>query len=139
MSLEENKRVVRRLFEEVYNQGSLSVIDDLFAEHALGHDPTREEPVRGVESYRLAATSFLEAFPDLRVSLDDLVAEGDRVAARWTLVGHHEGTFMGVPPSGNLVREGGMIIYRLAEGRIAEYWGATDMLALMRQLSGIGD
>lgn len=69
--------------------------------------------------------------------MDDLVAEGDRVAARWTLVGHHEGTFMGVPPSGKPVRVGGIIIYRLAEGRTAEYWGATEMLALMRQIGSI--
>lgn len=64
------------------------------------------------------------------------MAEGDRVVARWTLVGDHERTFMGIPASGNRVKVGGIIIYRLSGGKIAKYWGATDRLALMRQIEG---
>jgi steroid delta-isomerase-like uncharacterized protein len=139
MSIEHNKQVVRRLFDEVFNQGNLLVIDDIIAVDALGHDATSSEPRRGIESIRQVAVSFRNAFPDGEYFLDDLVAEGDRVVARWRLVGHHQGVFMGVPPTGREVEVSGIIIYRLADRKIAEYWGVFDTLALMRQIGAMAE
>ena len=138
MSIEQNKQVVLRLFDEVYNQGDLSAIDDIIGWNVVGHDPTGAVPIRGIDGYRQAAVSWRDSFPDLKVSVDDVVAEGDRVAARWTLIGHHLGAFMDVPPTGREVNVGGIIIYRFAGGKIIEYWGVFDTLHLMRQLGAIG-
>ena len=126
-----------RLFDEVYNQGDLSVIDDIIGRNIVGHDPTGAVPIRGIDGYRQATVLWRDSFPDLKVSVDDVVAEGDRVAARWTLLGHHQGEFMRVPPTGREVNVGGIIIYRLASGKIIEYWGVFDSLNLMRQLGAI--
>lgn len=137
MSIEHNKQVVRRLFDEVFNQGNLLVINDIIAVDALGHDATSAEPKRGIESIRQVAVLFRNTFPDAEYFLDDLLAEGDRVAARWRLVGHHQGEFMGVPPTGREVKVSGIIIYRLADRKIVQYWGVFDTLALMRQIGVI--
>ncbi len=90
MSTETNKAVIRRLFAEVFGAGDVDAIDELFDEDVLGHDATRREPTRGSESVRQVAVLFRAAFPDARFPLYDLIAEDDKVVARWGLQGTHK-------------------------------------------------
>ena len=137
VSTDANKAVIRRLFQEVFGTGDVDALTDMVASDVLGHDATDPEPRRGPESVRQVVVLFRTAFPDLQLGLEDLIAEGDRVVARWTLRGTHRGAFMGVPATGKAVATGGIGIYRLTEGRIAEYWGSFDAMGLMRQLGAI--
>jgi steroid delta-isomerase-like uncharacterized protein len=132
-----NAHCIRRLFEEVFNAGHIAATDDLTTADVLGHDATNPEPRRGHEAVKQVALLFRSAFPDLRLTLDDLVAAGDRVVARWTLAGTHRGAFMGAAPTGKRATTGGIVIYRLEGGRIAEYWGSFDALGLLRQLGAL--
>ncbi len=137
--MDANKAVICRLFEEVFNAGNVDVVADLVAVDARGYDATSLEPVLGCESVQQVAVLFRSAFADLHVSLDDLIAEEDKVVARWTLQGTHQGTFMGIPATGKQVKAGGLVIYRLMGGKIAEYWGSFDALGVMRQLGASPD
>ncbi|MFP5369591.1 MAG: ester cyclase [Actinomycetes bacterium] len=134
---EENKAVIRRLFAEVFTAGDVAAVPELVAPDVLGHDATSAEPKRGLESVRQVAVLFRTAFPDLRLRLEDLIAEGDKVVARWTLRGTHRGAFMGVPATGKTAEAAGIVVYRLAGGKITEYWGSFDALGLFRQLGAI--
>ena len=134
MSLEANKAIIRRLFAEVFNQGDVDVLDEIVAEDVLGHDATSAEPKRGRASVKQVAILFRTAFPDAQYPLADLIAEDDRVVARWGLQGIHQAEFMGVAPTQRAVNVNGIIIYRLAQGKIIEYWGNFDTLGLMRQM-----
>lgn len=134
MSVEANKAVIQRFFDEVFNQGNLEVVDEIVAEHVLGHDATSPEPKRGLESVKQVVILFQNAFLDPHYLLFDLIAEGDKVVARWGLRGTHRGMFMGVPPTEKPVSVNGIIIYRLEDHKIVEYWGTFDTLGLMQQL-----
>ena len=137
MSAEANKAVIRRLFEEVFNRGDVDVIDEIVAEDALGHDATSDEPRRGRASVKQVAILFRTAFPGAQYPLADLIAENDKVVARWGLQGTHQAEFMGVAPTQRAVKVTGIVIYRLAEQKIVEYWGNFDTLGLMRQLGAL--
>ncbi|MFC1633346.1 alpha/beta fold hydrolase [Planctomycetota bacterium] len=128
---ETNKAVVFRL-GEVWNQGNLAVADEIFATDFVNHDPSRPD-VTDLESYKGAVVEYRTAFPDFRVVIH-MVAEGDKVAARWTATGTHQGEFMGIPPTGKHMTWTGMNIFRLAGGKIVEAWWSYDALALMQQL-----
>ena len=104
------------------------------AEDVLGHDATRSEPVVGYESLKEVMSLFHSAFPDAQYPLYDILADGDKVVARWGIQGVQHGAFMGFPPSGKPVNVNGIIIYRLKNQKIVEYWGSFDMLGLLRQL-----
>ncbi len=134
-----NKAIIRRLYEEVFNAGSVDVVADLIEVDAIGHDPTSPKPTQGQGSIRQVAVLFRTAFADLHLTVDDLIAEQDKVVARWTLQGTHQGTFMGVAGTGKEVTTAGIVIYRLAEEKITEYWGNFDALGLMRQLGAISE
>ena len=134
MSLEANKALVRRQFEELLNKKNLSVIDEDmapdFVDHAAqmgGGDPTRE-------GFKTQVRLFRSAFPDGHSRIEDLIAEGDRVVARWTDGGTQRGEWMGIPPTGKRVTMSGIDIYRIDQGRIAEFWCSEDELGLLRQL-----
>ena len=134
MSTDANKAVIRRLFADVFNRGDTDVVDELVGAEVLGHDPTSPEPRRGFASVKQVVVLFRTAFPDGRFPLEDLIAEGDKVVARWGLQGTHRGAFMGVGPTGKPVSVTGIAIYRLADGKIVEYWGNFDTLGLLQQL-----
>ena len=138
MSAEENKAIVRREVEELYNpDGDLDAVDELFAPGYVLHDPSLPESGRGPESARQLASAFRSAFPDLHTTFDGAVAEGDKVAYRWTASGTHEGELMGIPPTGRRVQTSGMTINRFSGGRIAEDWYQSDDLGMMQQLGVI--
>nr|MBC8235897.1 ester cyclase [bacterium] len=124
--LEANKAVRRRLFEEVWNQGNVDVIDEIYAEDFVGDYGDNE----GFKQF-IAAT--FDAIPDVHVTLEDIFAEGDMVATRYTFTGTHQGEFMGIPPTGVKGPMTGVSIARIVDGRIQKVWDDDDFLALMQQ------
>ena len=136
---EENKALVRRQEEELFSSGNLDVADEIYAPDYVGHDPSNPEDVRGLEAAKQAAAEYRKAFPDLRVTVEDLIAEGDRVAARLRFRGTHRGELNGIAPTGRRVDCTGIVISRIEEGKIAEDWANFDDLGMMRQLGVIAE
>jgi steroid delta-isomerase-like uncharacterized protein len=133
MSTEENKIRVRRLYEEVFNQKNPAAIDDYFAPDVIDHSLPPGVP-GGIEGVKLTISLFLAAFPDLHITVEDLIAEGDKVVARWTLHGTHEGASLGMPPTGKQVTMPGISVVRLEGGKSAEQWVIHDQLGMLQQL-----
>jgi steroid delta-isomerase-like uncharacterized protein len=131
---ETNKTVVRRLFEEVWNKGNLPVTDELFAPNYVHHDSSTPEVGRGPESEKKRATLYRTAFPDLRLTIEDIIAEGETVMARWSCRGTHKGDLSGIAPTGKQFTISGISIARIANGKMAEGWVNWDTLGLMQQL-----
>jgi steroid delta-isomerase-like uncharacterized protein len=129
-----NKAIFRRYFEDVLNTGNLSLVEELIAPNYVSHYPAGYELGGGPEDVKQIVTQVRTAFPDVHFSVDDLVAEGEKVVGRWTFRGTQEGDFMGIPPTGRQVTVMGIAIYRFAAGQITEAWVAWDALGLMRQL-----
>ena len=136
---EGNKNVVRRLFEEVWNKGNLAVMDELFTPNYAQHDASTPDFGRGPESEKKRATLYRTAFPDLRFTIEDIIAEGETVMARWSCRGTHKGDLSGIAPTGKPVTISGVSIARFANGKLAEGWVNWDALGLMRQLSVVPD
>lgn len=131
---EENKAVVRRWFEELWNKGNLSVADEIFAPTYAHHDPSTPDFERGPESEKKRATLYRTAFPDLRLTIEDLIAEGETVMARWSCRGTHKGDLSGIAPTGKQFTISGVSIARLAGGKMVEGWVNWDAQGLMQQL-----
>ena len=133
MTLEENKALLRRFFEEL-NRGNLAAWDELctpgYIYHGTAGDMTREQS-------KNHAASLLAAFPDINCAIDDVIAEGDRVVARYTLRGTHQGTYGGLPRTGKQVTLKGMEIDKLADGKFIETWAVSDTFGLLQQLGVI--
>jgi steroid delta-isomerase-like uncharacterized protein len=131
---EQNKAIVRRVFEELWNQGNLSVADQLFTPNYTHHDSSSPDFGHGPESERKRATLYRTAFPDLRLTIEDLIAEGDTVMARWSCHGTHKGDLNGIAPTGKQFIISGMTVARLLNGKLAEAHVNWDALGLMQQL-----
>jgi steroid delta-isomerase-like uncharacterized protein len=131
---EQNKAVVRRLFEELWNKGNLLVADELFGPNYAHNDPSTPDFGRGPGSEKKRASLYRTAFPDLRLTIEDMIAEGDEVTARWSCRGTHKGDLSGIPPTGKQVSISGVSIARLANGKVVENWVNWDALGLMQQL-----
>jgi steroid delta-isomerase-like uncharacterized protein len=134
MSAEEHKAIVRRWMAEAIDRQNLAIIDELFAPDHVTHLPGLPEPVRGNEGEKELTRMFHAGFPDGRLAIEELLAEGDMVAARLTFHGTHTGAFQGIPPTGKRIAMQGMGIARVAGGKIVELWQMPDMLGLMQQL-----
>lgn len=136
MSTEENKALYRRWIETVFNTKKLDAIDEFLAPSAVDHAlPPGMPPTR--EGSRQFIGSYLRAFPDLHFTIDDVVAEGDRVVGRWTSTGTHQGELMGVPPTGRQATSTGIEILRIEDGKFVEHWLAFDQLGMLQQLGVI--
>ncbi len=133
MSIEENKDTVCRYYDEVFNKGNLEMVDDVFTPNFVLHGLAPGMP-SGHEGLKQLAVKFRAAFPDLHVTVDDTVAEGDKVAVRLSAAGKHQGVFMGVAPTGKRVTITGITIYRFAGSKIAEAWPERSDLGTLRQL-----
>ncbi len=132
MSIEENKSIVRRFFEVGPSKGDLQAANELLAPGFVLHVPLPCSP--GIQGIDEVVSACRAAFQDLYVTVEDMVAEEDRVAARFTARGIHAGAFMGLPPTGKPIAMTGMEIFRLENGKIAELWGEANLLGLMQQL-----
>jgi steroid delta-isomerase-like uncharacterized protein len=135
MMAEENKALVHRFVEEFWNQGNTAAADELMAGDVEIHMPTGE--TFDLDELKRFNSSWRESFPDWHSTFEELVAEGDRVAERWTGRGTHLGELMGIPPTGRRVEAPGSVFYRIAGGRIVEFKGQLDMMGLMQQLGAI--
>ncbi|HXD20546.1 MAG TPA: ester cyclase [Vicinamibacterales bacterium] len=130
---EQNKAVVRRLFEDHWNGRNRSLADELYAPSAILHTP--DGVLRGLQGATDLFDAYATAFPDFHLTLDDLVAEGDKVVARWTFEGTNRGSFAGIAATGKRVNvANGIAIYRVADGKVAEGNFAWDKFDLMQQL-----
>jgi steroid delta-isomerase-like uncharacterized protein len=139
MSTEANKAIVRRFYEEVFNQRNVDAIDELVQPEFLNHDPT---PVasRDPESMKQFIHIITQAFPDHHHAIEDLIAEGDKVVMRCTLTATHQGQFPGfleMPPTGKSICQRQIHILRVQDGKVAEHWVVRDDLTMMQQLGVI--
>ena len=132
MSSEENKRIVRR-YQEIYNENDLEALGEVLSKDLLTPKIMPGIP-SGMEGAKAAHQIMLAGFPDYQTRIDDLFAEGDKVAVRITMSGTHTGLFKGIPPTGRQVSFTGIYIARIANGKIAEHWGEEDGVSLLQQL-----
>ncbi len=137
MSAEENKAIARRGYEAI-NQKNLDALEELAASDIIDHDPAPGQ-APGLEGVKQSFDELLTAFPDVQMSIEDMIAEGDKVVARVSVSGTHQGEFMGIDPTGNRVTITGIDILRIAEGKIVEHWGNFDDLGMMQQLGVISE
>ena len=135
MSAEENKELVRRFVQEFWNEGNAAAADELMAVDAEIHMPTGE--LVDLDGLKGFAGAFRGSFPDWHSTFEELVAEGDRVAERWTGRGTHRGELQGIAPTGRRVEVPGSVFYRIVDGKIGEFRGQLDMMSLMQQLGEI--
>lgn len=136
MSTEQNKLAAIRLLERGLSQRNLAEIDIFFGRDLVDHALPPDLPP-GLAGRRLFAAAFFEAFPDIQVRADDVLAEDDRLVTRWTATGTHRGYLMGIPPTGKTVRITGIAFDRMAGGQSVEHWEVLDQLGLMQQLGVI--
>jgi steroid delta-isomerase-like uncharacterized protein len=134
---EENKAVVRRFIEEVWNNGNLDAIDELISEDHVDHDPGREGTPGGREGMRAFVQMYRTAYPDTHIEFGEMVAEGDLVAGNWTATGTHQGELMGIAPTGRSIKVTGMGMDRVRDGQIVESWANYDSLGMLAQLGAI--
>jgi len=135
MSTEENKAIVRRFYEEVFNKKNLAYVDEFIAPGGIDHG--LPPGLSGIEGTRSFIGMYLAAFPDLHMTFDDLVAEGDRVVIRWTCRGTHLGELQGIPPTGRPIVVTGIEINRMEGGKSVEHWLNFDTLGMLQQLGVI--
>jgi steroid delta-isomerase-like uncharacterized protein len=135
-SAAERNKAAKRRYIEAFNRRDLAAFGDLFAAEYVLH-ATGYPEIHGPEELRRAVAASLDALSDVRVTADEMVAEGDRVATRWTMRARHTGMFMGVPPTGRELSFSGTIIDRFVGGKVVEGWETVDRLGLMRQLGTI--
>ena len=133
---EENKTLVRRFVDEVQSAGNIDLIDELCSPEFVNHSAPPGMPA-DCEGIKIVTAMFRQAFPDSYFTVEDMIAEGDKVATRKTFHGTHEGEFMGIPPSGRSVSMGLIDIVRISEGRVVEHWSMGDSLGMMQQLGVI--
>jgi steroid delta-isomerase-like uncharacterized protein len=131
---EQNKNNVRRLFEEVWNQGHVPVADELFTPSYTHHDSSTPDVGRGPESEKKRVTLYRNAFPDIRLTIEDIIAEGETVVARWSCRGTHKGNLNGIAPTGKQFNITGVSIARFTNGKMFEGFVNWDALGLMQQL-----
>ena len=135
MAPQDPKELVRRYFEAIWDRGDLDAIDQLFSPDFVRHAPALEGgDVRGPEGLKQLVRMYRGSFPDLRVPIDEQVAEGDVVVTRWTAHGTHQGELMGAAPTGRRVTVPGILIDRVAGGRITEEWASYDALRMLQDL-----
>ena len=130
---EENKAIFRRYVEEVGNGGKLDLADEIFDRY-LAHQSDGSVLDRGPEDVKRFMGEFQTAFPDFHSTVEDQIAEGDKVVTRWRMRGTHEGEFRGIAPTGNKLDITGIGIFRFSDGKVVESWDNFDQLGMMQQL-----
>ncbi len=133
MDIEENKKAVLQIVEEADNKGNLSVVDELLSPEFIGHGPDGRE-VRGHAGYKQSVEMYRITFPDLNFTIEDMVAEGDKIAWRYTLRATFSGPFGNIQPTGNKIIQAGISLWRFQDGKLAEAWGYSDRLEMYKQM-----
>jgi steroid delta-isomerase-like uncharacterized protein len=130
---QENRAVLDRLNAEAFERGNAAIIDELVADDFVEHNPMPGTS-GDREGFKQLIGQIHSAFPDLKTTVHDQIADGDKVVERWTCSGTHQGEFMGIPATGRRVEFEGMDISRLRDGRIVEHWTQMDTLTMLQQL-----
>ena len=136
---EENKALIHRWFEEVWNKGREEAIDEMFAEDGIAHGLAQDaaEPLRGATGFKPFFQKFRDAFPDIEVVVEDTVSEGDKVAARCTVRGKHQSDSLGFAATQQPMEITGISIVRVRDGKIVEAWNNFDFMSMFRQLGAL--
>ena len=134
MSAESNKALSRRVLEEAFNAGNIDVIDELVTTDFVNHDAALPEAMIGPEAAKATISGYRTAFPDLRITIEEQIADDQGVATRWSAKGTQEGELMGMPATGKQATVTGITIDRIVDGRIAESWTNWDTLGMLQQL-----
>lgn len=132
-----NKALPQRFLDEAFNAGRLDVVDELVTDDFVNHDPALPEQGRGPAAAKEVIAGYRAAFPDLRITTEAQVAEGDLVVTRWRATGTHEAELFGIPATGKQATVTGITIDRIVDGRIAESWNNWDTLGLLQQLGAV--
>ena len=133
-SPEQNKQIVQRFVEECWNQGNLSKVSELLADHVRFHDPVFPNMSPGVQTIKNHIEQCRKAFPDLKFTTDDTIAERDEVVVHWTARGTHKGVFLGIPATNRKITVDGTSIYKLEGSKIAESHANWNLATMMTQL-----
>ena len=135
MSTTNNKRLAQRVWDEVWHHGDLDRIDDLFASNFVRHDPGRD--LHGPAQNRQFIEEIRTAFPDLHFTVEDEIAEVDKVCVRYRFDGTHAGAFRGIPSTKKSMTYSGILIYRILNNKIVEQWTEFDLLGFLKQLGAL--
>ena len=133
---EQNKAAARKVLE-AFSTGALDVLDEFVAPDAIDHDAYNPNASDGVEGMKRTIAMYRDAFPDLQMTIEEQIAEGDKVVTRWTAVGTHQGEVMGIPASGKTSTVTGIGIDRFEDGKVVEGWTNWDTLGMMQQIGAI--
>ena len=133
------RTIIRRWFDEVWNQGREATVDELFAPHGIAHGLGEEADVQGPAGFKVFLRNMRSAFPDLHMQVEDILVDGDQAALRVGFEGTHNGNGLGLPPTGRRVSVRGIVIVKIAGGQIVEGWNSWDQLGLLKQIGAMGD
>ena len=133
---EQNKLLLRRMVEELWNKKNPAVIDELYAENYVGHTP--DGVLQGHAGARQHYDTYVAAFPDTKIAIDGMVAEGDKVSVRWTATGTHRGELAGIAPTGKRITVPGNLTVRISGGKVVEDYNLWDTLTLAQQMGAVG-
>jgi steroid delta-isomerase-like uncharacterized protein len=137
MSTEKNKDLICRAFKEVYNQGNFDAVDEIYDKDFKSYTPP--DMLKGPESVKQYASMLRSAFPDLNLTIEDQIAEGDKVVTRFSIAGTHKGEYMGIVPTNKFITGTGITIHRIANGKAVESWDNFDALGMMQQMGAISN
>jgi steroid delta-isomerase-like uncharacterized protein len=132
----DNREKSRRIFEEVWNQKNVGLIDELVATDYVHHD-VQSADQKGIEAYKQFVDLYLKAFPDIRFNIEDQISDGDTAVIRWTVTGTHNGDLPGLSRTGRPISVTGITIARLSDGKFIESWNNWDALGMMQQLGAV--
>jgi len=133
MSLEKNKEIQRRILVDIHSLKKLDLVEELYDKDFVG----LPDMTRGIENVKKFLSNLFNTFPDIDFTIDDQIAEGDKVFARWTITGTQKGKFMSVAPTGKQIKVSGVTVYKILNGKAVEAWGMIDDLGIMQQIGAI--
>ena len=131
---DENKKIARKLMEECWNKGRVEVVDELMSTECRFHDPVFPSLTSGAANFKQHIRTCRSAFPDLKFTIEDMIAERNEVVVHWTTHGTHRGPFLGMPATEKSATVSGTTIHRIEKGKIVEQWADWNLLSLMEQL-----
>jgi steroid delta-isomerase-like uncharacterized protein len=134
MSIETNKELIRRFYDEVWNKGNVDFVFEVFADEYVRHDLRPGTPTAGAAGQKQVAMDFRAAFPDVKYAVDLILGDGDLVMARWTMTGTNTGQWGKEPATGCAVKTSGVNIFRISNGKVVEIWNHRDDLGMREQL-----
>jgi len=132
-----NERLIRRYFDEIWNNGKLDVLNEIISPDYINHNPGIANPIPGPEGLKPIIVAIRKAFPDLRYVIENIVATDTQVAIHTTMHGTHKGDFFGIAPTNKMIRVSQIQIERIENNKIIEHWRVTDELTLLKQLGQI--